>query len=570
MLRPATVALLFAFSVSAAEPSAVTDKWVRLATPEFELYTAAGQKKGRETLEHLQQVRNFFLQASPVKKSADFPVRVVEFKSREEFLPYNINAISVAYFLPSPMRDYIATADVGETGDSVATHEYMHLIVRHSGLRIPVWLNEGWADVYASLRPRGKGMAIGDLLPQRMKSLEQTDQWLDFDTLTAVSQASPDYNEASRAGIFYAESWALVHMLYLSPEYSENFGKFVMALHRGKSAQEACQIAWGRSSADVYRDLRSYFERKKIVGRVFETRVEKPAEAPAMTSVSEFDARLMLADLLAATGKRDDAGREYASLDKEQPGRADVARSLGYLALMKNDRETARRSFEKAFDAGDSDPLLCFQLAMLQRDAKQPVAKALASLERAVKSKPDYTEARIQLGLARADARDFPGAVKSLMAIEAITPERASAVYCALAVGYAQTGDFEAAREKLKTCREYAAGPQTQVVEALAAFIEARSKPSAAVRAGEPHRGVMGTVRSVECSSAGNRLLVDVNGKVAIFDLPEPAAVEVTNTHGGKFNFSCGPQAPVQVGVEFAPPRSAVETTVGIVRRLEF
>ena len=105
---------------------------------------------------------------------------------------------------------------------------------------------------------------MGDLLPGRMQELGQ-DQWLDFDSLTSVDQQSPIYNESSRVGIFYAESWALTHMLYLSPDYQDNFGKFVLALNSGKSKTATGVADRIRANARlIFADLRSYFDRKKI------------------------------------------------------------------------------------------------------------------------------------------------------------------------------------------------------------------------------------------------------------------------------------------------------------------
>ena len=119
-----------------------------------------------------------------------------------------------------------------------------------------------------------------------------SEKWLSFDALTAVNHQSPEYNESSRAGIFYAESWALTHMLYLAPDYQAHFGEFVMALHEGKTAAEACRIAWNRSPDQVFADLRTYFDRKKIYGRIFETKLIKAAEEPSVSTLSEFDSKL--------------------------------------------------------------------------------------------------------------------------------------------------------------------------------------------------------------------------------------------------------------------------------------
>ena len=37
----------------------------------------------------------------------------------------------------------------------------------------------------------------------------------------------PYYNEKGKTGIFYAESWALVHMLNFAPEYRAGLANFI-------------------------------------------------------------------------------------------------------------------------------------------------------------------------------------------------------------------------------------------------------------------------------------------------------------------------------------------------------
>jgi tetratricopeptide (TPR) repeat protein len=446
----------------------------------------------------------------------------------------------------------------------------MHLIVRHSGLKLPTWLNEGWADVYSTLRPMGKETAVGDLLPDRMHSLA-TEQWLDFDALTSVDNRSPTYHEASRVGIFYAESWALAHMLYLAPEYKDNFGKFVMALHSGKTSAEACEIAFGRSSAQVFKDLHAYLDRKKLYGQVFETRLANNDAEIASAPVPEFDARLALADLMVAISKRDEAKAEYARLEKEQPGNADLDQSIGNLALWSRDFNTAREYYAKAYDAGNADSQLCYDLAILEREAKQPPAKVIPMLERSLKSKPDFTAAKIQLGLIRIDARDFPGAISALMAIPQIAPQFAPSVYCGLAYARVETGDLEGAVQDVQTCHKWSrTDPDTSRADRIRKLIEARSKPSVAVRPGEKLQRVAGVARNLQCSPEGNRLQIAIGSRLVSFDLPEPDAVELPAAPSSKFSFTCGPSPPIPIGIEFAPPRSAIETSVGIVRRLEY
>jgi hypothetical protein len=42
--------------------------------------------------------------------------------------------------------------------------------------------------------------------------------WLDWNTLFAVDRESPYYNELDKMSIFYAQSWALTHMLMLGKD----------------------------------------------------------------------------------------------------------------------------------------------------------------------------------------------------------------------------------------------------------------------------------------------------------------------------------------------------------------
>jgi len=564
-MRRATAILILA-----AIPALAADHWVRLTAPDFEIYTTAGERQGRETIRHFEQVREFFLRASPVRSQGDSPLRIFQFDTESQYKPFRPGEFAVAYFVATPAREYIVMGDRASKDFGPAIHEYMHLIVRHSGLKLPTWLNEGWADVYSTLRPMGKETAVGDLLPDRMHSLA-TEQWLDFDTLTSVDTRSPTYHEASRVGIFYAESWALAHMLYLAPEYKDNFGKFVMALHSGKTSAEACEIAFGRSSAQVFQDLHAYLDRKKLYGQVFETRLANNDAEIVSSPVSEFDARLALADLMVAISKRDEAKAEYARLEKEQPGSADLDQSIGNLALWSRDFNTAREYYAKAYDAGNADPQLCYDLAILEREARQPPAKIIPMLERSLKSKPDFLAAKIQLGLIRIDARDFPGAISALMAIPKIAPQFAPSVYCGLAYARVETGDLEGAVQDVQTCHKWSkTDSDTTRADRIQKLIEARSKPSVAVRPGEKLQRVAGVARNLQCAQEGNRLQIAIGNRLVSFDLPEPDAVELPAAPTAKFSFTCGPLPPISIGIEFAPPRSAIETSAGIVRRLEY
>ncbi len=555
---------MFAWSASGA------DQWLRVTTPHFELYTDAGEKAGRDAILHFEQVRDFFQKASPVHSNEDFPVRILAFNGRDQFLPYSPNAQAIAYYAPGARRDFIVMSDLSADSYKVAIHEYMHLVVRHSGLRIPVWLNEGWADVYSTLKPAKDGVAVGDLIPGRVQVLSQG-PWLDFDTLTSVGVGSPIYNEGNRTGLFYGESWALVHMLFLAPDYKDNFGKFLMALHRGSSAAEACETAYGKPAAAVFLDLRKYFERKRLFGAVYATTLTKAESEPAVARASTFEARLVLADLLASIGRSDLARQEYDQLEKLEPGQADLEQSLGFLALAHSDKAAARQHFSRSFAAGGGDPQMCVALATLETAAQQSPLQVIPILERALQAKPDYAEALLQLGGLRVVTRQYEGAISALMSIKIVTPDRAPGVFFSLAYAYLETGDLARARENALTAQKWAKTPQqTQELTRMLAFIEARQKLPSPPRPGEKLQSVEGVLQGMDCSPKGNHLLVHAGQQDLVFALPDFKAVEFFTNRSGPLNLQCGPQNPLPVVVQYAPVSVMDIGAAGVVRRIDY
>jgi len=575
-MRPLGVVLLL-FAVQSARSAdiaglAMKDHWVRIGNADFELYSNAGESAARSALEQLERVRGFFAKASPLPLIDEFPARIIVFGSHDQLAQFTPSGGQQAFFVASPKRDFIAMWAAPDQY-RFAIHEYVHLIVRHSGLKLPTWLNEGWSEVYSTMRPVGDGVAVGDLVDVRMNALK-TEKWLPIETLTSIDSNSEHYRAGDSTGlIFYAESWALTHMLFLAPDYSDRFGKFVMAIHHGRTFDAACQEAYGKSAAAVYADLETYFQRKKMFGRVFKAPLGKAGPAVEAKTIEPFETRLVLTDLLAALGKKAEAEAEYKKLEGEQPNRYEVSDSEGYLALAARDANGARAAFERAFAANDPDPKMCLELAMLEEAAKQPLERATAPLERAVQLKPNYTEALLQLGLIQIAARQYESALQSLLKIDKVGPERATPVYAALAYGYFETGDLARAAKDAATAKQYARSEvESQRLTALLELIDARAKSPFPPQPGEKTQRVEGALRAIECKPAGNRAAFSIGDKILIFELPNPKAIEFdrAGTVSGPLNLTCGAQKPIWMTVEYAPASVMDRASLGVIRKMEF
>src|SRR6185369_3072020 len=159
---------LLAYSLAGA---ASRDPWIRIRSANFELFTTAGEASGRELVRYFEQVHSFFRQAFGLDGTAAQPVRIVSFRSEQEYRPYRASAVADAYFQPGISHDYIVMKSALSDVYPMAVHEYTHLLLRQTRLEVPQWLNEGLAELYSSLDVTGDGVVVGKVIPGRTGTL---------------------------------------------------------------------------------------------------------------------------------------------------------------------------------------------------------------------------------------------------------------------------------------------------------------------------------------------------------------------------------------------------------------
>ena len=135
---------LFLTSAWGAEP-----KWIRVPSADFEIYSSAGEGDTRRVLESFERVRDFFEQATGAKgRQRREPVRVIVFGSKKEYDQYRPNDFATAFYTQITGRDYIVLGTANDAVFPIAVHEYVHLVARNAGMKLPPWLNEGMADLF--------------------------------------------------------------------------------------------------------------------------------------------------------------------------------------------------------------------------------------------------------------------------------------------------------------------------------------------------------------------------------------------------------------------------------------
>ena len=582
------------------------EHWIRLAAPHFEMYTTNDEKQGTEALKFFEQVRYFFLQNSPSKTAPDTPVRIVAFKSEKEYRPYRLNEGAFAYFTRSRKRDYIVMEDLGPEHDKAAVHEYTHLIVQHLGLKLPVWLSEGMADLYSSLEPMEGQALIGRPLPEREATLSR-EKWLDLDVLFAVDQDSPFYNERNKMSIFYAQSWGLTHMLMLGETYGPHFSQFLSSIARGRSAAECFQAVYGKDLAHVSDDLHSYLRRSTMRGALFPVKLATIELRPEISNLPPLSINLALADLLAAQKRTfGEAETRLSQLERENPVNPEIQESLGYLRWQAGDDAQALQHFTKAAEQGSNDPDMLFHYSQLLYDSGAPPTRIIEELQKVLALKPDYYEARFNLGMMAMNAREWNVAYDAFSHIKTVEPERAFSFFSALAHCLLNLHEIKQAEDTALRAKQYAVTPDQQLqisklndylnhVELESQPAPQQSTPTSRRADGEtqtinlpeisddsPRQGLLGnvpdlpdtrrvegTAQSFDCTVAGYRLHLKVADREMVFQIRRPGDILLRNRAPGTFNPTCGGVKPFKVTVEYIPS-SQTPSVDGEVRELIF
>lgn len=606
IFRPLVAAALILATLSPNVKAA--EHWIRLTTPHFEMYTTNGERQGTAALKVFEQVRYFFLQNSTSKTASDTPVRIIAFRSEKEYRPYRLSEGAFAYYLRSRKVDYIVMQDISVEHHQAAVHEYTHLVIEHLGLNLPIWFNEGLAELYSSLEAKGDQAVVGRPLEARLIIL-MTQRWLDLNALFAVGSDSPYYNERDKMSIFYAQSWALTHMLALGKEYKPGFPKFLATIASGHPAPDSFQSVYGKGLAEVTQDLHAYIHRSTVQAAIFDVKLSKPDLEPDVSEPSQFNIDLTLADILAAQKKTSvEASERLSRLASGHPESPDVQESLGYLAWEQGNTAKALESFRLALDRGSKNPEMLYHYSQLLRQSGASAAQILPVLQRAVAIKPDYWDAWLDLGLTATNDRQWGVALGALSQIRTVGPERAYALFSALAYCDLQMNELKQARAMAERAKQYAKSPDQELqvssmlrhLDALdqnsdvqSARVASSSAPLTPQTSSLERPSILGHVnhhlprdvpsvrwsgnlqhveavaKSFECDSKTPRLHVIVNSKEMVFELDDPKGIVVRNRINGSFDFQCGPQKLFKVGIFYVAPNPP-GTVDGIIRELVF
>ncbi len=541
-----------------AEPriDARAPSWTRATSAHFEIYTTGGERRAREALAYFEEVRGFFETFLSLPPSTRRPTRVILFSSASEYAPYRISAAAAAYEQPGRDRDYIVMYDLNGDSEPIIVHEYAHLALERSGgASYPAWLSEGLAEFFSTMVPSRDRVVLGRAPEGRLRTI-QSEAMLSVSRLLGVSRDSPEYT-SDHAGTFYAESWALTHMLVAGERYQPKVDQFLALVARGTPVADALTRVFRKTVAEVDTDLRQYLTRGFFRQLTVPYAATSSTISATVSPIDAFDANLALADLLGAGRGREALARTaFDALAVDRPSDPTMAATRGLFELQTGHPDQARVWLERAVTGGSREPMAYAELARLVEP--DDVSKASALLDMAATLAPDDILIRIRIASNLVTRHRADDALATLGRIPRVPTEQQFLYQQVLANAYALLGQFTDARAAAARVAEFAHTPSER------SFADAMMRQVS----GPPDMTdvVSGRLRNMNCESTQPVLEVHTNAGVLKLIVDAPSRIVVPG--GGSAELACGPQdRPLRVGYARA---NAPTGTQGRVRMLDF
>ncbi|MGB9456744.1 MAG: tetratricopeptide repeat protein [Bryobacteraceae bacterium] len=564
----------------AAEPS----WWVVVQDSHFEVYSQS-EAEARDALGKLEWLRVLAERQVGWSPAAAHRVRVIGFRSEDEYEAYRPKPLSDGYYAGSQSRDYIVVPALDAAHDGALAHEYAHALIHRIGLTPPVWLNEGFAEVFsAAAGPSGDDR--GDVAA-RLQLLRRR-PWLPLSEIVSLAANSPVLDHRESAEMFYAQSWALTEMLVRSPAYAPRFASLLAEVGAGAAGGRTLETIYGKPLDAIASDMGSWIGERPHNPLPAAAAPAAPAAVEARP-VTAFAMKLVLANVLVTSQQLDRAEALYDQLARDAPNRPEAYAGLGVIAMARGDTEAARRWWKRALELGLADGDICYRYVALLDGAGVTGAELRAALERTLALRPDLDDARWRLALLEESEGHDRTSLAQLHAMKAIAPNRAQAYWCVtadaeLGLGRSDEASLAAAKalalatteeERARAARiQYTA--QTHLDVQLRSdsngrpeMVTTRVPNNAAdwnpfIEPGDDIHRVSGTLQQVDCTANGIRITVRLTSGPLRLTIPDPTRVRILR---GPAEFTCGAQTPAAVTVEYAMRQSSTD---GVVRGIEF
>lgn len=329
---------------------------IRLTSPHFALITDGPMPVANQLSLELEVFRQTVSKFLGLPREQRTRVNVYLWATRERFEEFRPPAESktkdLAGFHVTDGFTHVLMVrlmpDLAQTRE-VMFHEYTHLLTSRLFRRVPVWMNEGLAEVFSTFQVGNRQFSFGGPKVGRLYSLI-TEGLMPASELLEVRQDSSAYQHGAEAPRFYASAWNLAHALTVS---GGNFNgpalrNYIVQSGVLTNRVEAFQRAFGMTPGDASLRAEAQFRNRSFAP------VSEPFDGAAIPA---------------------------RAVEPLLP--AEVALEQGTLARMVRQRAKAEQLLQQAESGLPKDARPYEQLGLLQDQLRRPT-EARQTIERAI------------------------------------------------------------------------------------------------------------------------------------------------------------------------------------------
>jgi len=536
------------------------ENWLEVRSQHFTVVTNANEKAGRRIADQFERMRSVFHVAFPrVSIDNGAPIIVLAIKDDKDFRALEPLAYLAkgqlklgGLFLRAPDKNYILMR-VDAEGDhpyAVIYHEYTHFLLSNAAEWLPLWLNEGLAEFYENTDIHEKDVGLGQPSTENILFLREN-RLLPLATLFTVDTNSPYYHEENKGSIFYAESWALTHYLYIkdSKENTHHIPDYGELLTQKVDAVTAASRAFG-DLKQLQSNLEGYIRQGSFSFFKLPTTTSVDDAAFKVQALTGTQADAVRADFLAYNERVADARPLLDHVLQEDPKNVSAHETMGFLEFRAGHVDEARKWYEKAVKLDSQNYMAHYYFAVMSMNAGAAGddAQVETSLRAAIKLNPSFAPAFDRLAAFEGQRRQHldeahmmaltatqlePGNVgyritgaNVLMQMDRLS-DTVAVLRNALRVAKtpaetAMVQNFLTQVESYASARERVKDQNRLLAEEMKARVEENAAPAeggnVTTEAPEeipkgPHHFLAGTLQNVHCHGPGIDLTVATKGK---------------------------------------------------------
>jgi len=250
---------------------------------------------------------------------------------------------------------------------------------------LPLWISEGLAECYSTFElGKQNEFTIGRAPESHAAALSAGVPFLPIKRLLAIQDSSPEYNEESKQGAFYAQSWAMIHYLVLGADGKRRsqFAQLLTGLSKGQSFEDTFGEAFQTDYGTVEEEIREYVRRRtswpmmKVTTR---DSIQVDVRAMSTTTLSEAESEFYLGDLLLHLNRFADAEPHLIAALSKNTNSTSAETSLAILRVRQKRYDDALTFLKKAVESDSKNYVVNFYYAYVLERADADASATLTN-----------------------------------------------------------------------------------------------------------------------------------------------------------------------------------------------